>query len=60
MSVRRDLERIQDILVDLKEREDCAAITGYDKIAIECFLQGLERAIKRYKTEARRVRKYYP
>lgn len=60
MSVQRHLEHCRDILVKIADRPDCAEITGYDKIAIEVFAKGIESAIKRYKSEAIRVRKYYP
>jgi hypothetical protein len=60
MSVVRDLERIHEILERVKEHPDCPKITHYDNQAIEVFLQGLDRAIQRYKNEAKRVRKYYP
>ena len=43
----------------LAARPDCAEITGYEKIAIGIFCEGLDRAIERYRHEADRVRKYY-
>ena len=54
-----DLERIRQILLDIAERPDCVEVTHYDSIAIMRFIEGLDRAIKRYKSEAKRVRKYY-
>ena len=54
-----DLKTIRYILDKIKKRPDVAKITGYDRVAIEIFIQSLERTIKRYEKEARRVRKYY-
>ena len=59
MSVCRRLERCREILTRLAARSDCAEITGYEKIAIGIFCEGLDRAIERYQHEANRVRKYY-
>ena len=60
MSVRVGLERARDILMDLSNRPDCAEITGYDGIALRIFATYVDRAIRRYKREAKRIRKYYP
>jgi len=54
-----DLQKIRRILLDLSERSDCAEITHYNAVSIRIFVGGLERAIKRYKSEALRVKKYY-
>jgi len=59
MSVVRHLERLREILKDIAKRKDCAEITHYDKIAMDIFVESLERAIKRYKSESARVKKYY-
>ncbi|MBA7660773.1 hypothetical protein ES703_68779 [subsurface metagenome] len=59
MSVVRDLERCRSILLDISEREDCAELTHYNGYSVKIFVGGLERAIKRYKSEAKRVKKYY-
>ena len=55
----RDLERCRNILLDISEREDCAELTHYPGYSVKIFVGGLDRAIKRYKSEAKRVRKYY-
>jgi len=58
MSVVHDLIRIKHILERLKERPDVVEITGYDKVALEMFLWGLNRAIKRYRKESERVKRH--
>ncbi|GAI62006.1 unnamed protein product, partial [marine sediment metagenome] len=45
--------------LDISEREDCAELTHYNGYSVKIFVGGLERAIKRYKSEAKRVKKYY-
>jgi len=60
VSIQRKLQRCRDILVKIAERPDCGDITGYDKIAIDVFVGGIEAAIRRYKSESIRARKYYP
>jgi len=61
LSVVRGLETIRRILLDVAKRPDCAEITYYSGDTIEHFVTWhLDRAIKRYKSEAHRVRKYYP
>lgn len=58
MSVQRGLERLREIILTIAERPDCAEITRYDKIALNCFVEALDKAINRYKSEAARIRKY--
>jgi len=59
VSVVKDLQRIRHILLEVSERPDCAEITAYNPLSIRIFVEGLDRAIKRYKSEAQRVKKYY-
>lgn len=59
MSVVKDLIRIRSILLEISERPDCVEITKYNSRAIKIFIEGLDRAIGRYKSEALRVKKYY-
>ena len=59
MSVRRDLERIHDILMQLAEAPECVKISHYDPDAIRIIARGLERAIRHYKSESLRTIKYH-
>lgn len=58
MSIQRKLETARYILLRVAENPDCAKITGYSKMAIECFVEGIDAVLKRYKNEATRTRKY--
>ena len=61
MSVVSDLERLKRILEDLAKDPRCVEICGYNGDQVgKYFMEALDRAIKRYKSEAARVRKYYP
>lgn len=55
--MQRRLQRCKEILLKIAERPDCTDITGYGKSSIELFVWGIDSAIKRYKSEAVRVRK---
>jgi len=60
MSVQNDLKRLKRILEDLAEHPMCVEICRYDGRQIKyIFMEGLNRAIKHYESEARRVKKYY-
>jgi len=59
LSVVNKLRSCRYLLVKLGESSDCVNITGYDLDSVEYFIGGLDRAIKRYESEARRVKKYY-
>jgi len=60
LSVQRDLERVRDVLKELAKRPDCAELTGFSQWAVRRWVETLERVLKRYGKEAKRVRKYYP
>jgi hypothetical protein len=55
--VQRKLETARSILLDITKRPDCATITGYDKIAIESFVEGINAALSHYQREACRKQK---
>jgi hypothetical protein len=65
MSVQRKLEAIRYILGKVAENPECVKITGFDKTAIQIFIEeGIDAVLKRYKkeakrNEARRYRKYH-
>ena len=59
MSVQTGLKRMRGIWVKIMKRPDRVEVTGYDEYGLEWMLECLEKAIKRYEGEARRVRKYY-
>ena len=60
LTVLPHLERVRQILLEMAARPDCADITGYSDFGIKYHVEkGLDRAIKRYKSEAKRVSKYY-
>jgi hypothetical protein len=60
MSVVKNLQTIRGILLDIADRPDCGEITRYNSLSIRIFVEGgLDRAIKHYKSEAKRVKKYY-
>jgi len=59
MSVQGNLRRLRYILLALAEHPDCVKIAGYDGQQVKWFIEGLDRAIHRYESEAARTRKYY-
>ena len=60
MSVQKGLRTIRIILVKLAERPDCVEVCSYEgSQLIDVWIPILDRAIKRYESEAIRTRKYY-
>lgn len=59
MSVVSKLRSCRYFLLKLGKSPDCVKITGYDLDAIKYNVDGLDRAIKHYESEAKRVKKYY-
>jgi len=60
MSVVNGLKRLREILLDLAAQPNCAEICHYDGQQVKWFIEDLDRAIRRYESEAARIRKYYP
>ena len=60
MSVQTGLKRMRQVWINIMERTDRVEITGYDEYGLKWMLECLNKAIKRYESEAKRVRKYYP
>jgi len=50
---------MREIWVEIMERPDRVELTGYGRSGLKWMLECLDKAIKRYESEARRVRKYY-
>ena len=59
MSVQNELRRLKQMVVKISERKDVAEITGYDKYGVELLIETIDRVLKRYQKEAKRIRKYY-
>ena len=60
MSVQGDLKRLRRILLNLAADPRCTEIAGYTAEQVKWFVHGgIDKALKRYQSEAARVAKYY-